>query len=156
LFGFLLLAIQWGKKRHLLCTLEASQQLKRLKRINTPEKQLSHLRGVNPFVFEEMILTAIKKDGHKIKRNKKYTGDGGIDGQAQIKNVDYLIQAKRYKKHINAAHVQEFAIICQKQSKRGLFVHTGKTGAKSHQIAKKYNLEIISGNKLLNMLNNPK
>lgn len=154
LFGFVLFAIQWGKKRHLLCQLEAMQQLKRLKRINSPEKQLTLLRGVNPFVFEEMILTAIKKSGFQIKRNKRYTADGGIDGQATIKGVEYLIQAKRYKNYINPAHVQEFGFICKKQGKRGLFIHTGKTGAKSSKISKSHNLEMISGNRLLNMLTN--
>ena len=63
-------------------------------------------------IFEEMILTALKKRGHKIIRNKKYTGDGGLDGQITMNGVEYLIQAKRYKNHINAAHVREFALIC--------------------------------------------
>jgi restriction system protein len=71
LFGFLLFSIKWGKKRHLLCVLTASQELKRIKRLDTPQKQLNALRGVNPFVFEEMILTALKRAGHEITRNKK-------------------------------------------------------------------------------------
>ena len=151
-FILLLIAIKYDKKRHLLCKLEASQQLKRLKKINTPQEQINHLRGVNPFIFEEMILTAIKKRGHKIKRNKRYTNDGGIDGQATIKGTDYLIQAKRYKNHIDPAHVRKFANTCKKHNKRGLFVHTGKTGKNSHQIAQNTKIEIISENRLLNML----
>ena len=152
LFGFLLFAIKWGQKRHLLCVLSASQELKRIKRLETPQKQLTALRGVNPFVFEEMILTAIKRRGHKITRNKKYTGDGGIDGRCQIKGVDYLIQAKRYKNHINPAHVQEFAQICRRQGKNGLFIHTGKTGKKSQGIINNNDIELISGDRLLKML----
>lgn len=73
-------------------------------------------------------------------RNKRYTGDGGIDGRCNINGSDYLIQSKRYKSHINPA-----------------FVHTGKTGAKSKQIAQDENLEMISGQRLLNLLlNQPK
>jgi len=151
-FAFLLVAIRWGKKRHLLSKLEASQQLKRFQRLNTPEEKIMYLRRVPPFVFEEMILTALKKNGHKIKRNKKYTGDGGIDGQTIINGRIYLIQAKRYSSYINPAHVQSFAAICRRRGKRGLFVHTGKTGAKSWQIAKKSNLEMISNKRLLKML----
>ena len=120
-FILLLIAIRYDKKRHFLCKLEASQQPKRLKKINTPQEQITHLRGVNPFVFEEMILTAIKKRGHKIKRNKRYTNDGGIDGQATIRGIDYLIQAKRYKNHINPRHVRKFANTCKRHSKRRSF-----------------------------------
>ncbi len=156
-FIFLLLAIQWGKKRHVLSKLEASQHLRRLKKIEEPAKQITYIRRVDPFVFEEMVLTAIKKQGHKIIRNKRYTGDGGIDGQAIVNNQHYLIQSKRYKGHINPAHVIEFAAICKRQDKRGLFVHTGKTGAKSLQVAKNTNMDMISGNRLLNLLlNQPK
>lgn len=151
-FIFLLIAIKWGKKRHLLSKIEASQHLRRLKKIDHPAKQIAYIRKVNPFVFEEMILTAIKKRGHKIIRNKRYTGDGGIDGQAIIHNKHYLIQAKRYKGHINPKHVIAFAAICKRQNKRGLFVHTGKTGAKSLQVAKNTKMEMISGNRLLNLL----
>ncbi len=152
----LLFAGWWGKKRHLLCTLEAHQELKRIR--NKPaDHQMTHLRQVNPFVFEEMILTAIKRQGHKIQRNKRYTGDGGIDGRCTINGQDFLIQAKRYKAHINPQHVIEFAGICKRQNKRGLFVHTGKTGAKSKSVAQNTNLEMISGQRLLNLLlNQPK
>ncbi len=157
LFSFLIFATWWGKKRHLLCKLKAGQQIKRLKKIKKPEYQLTHLRSINPFVFEEMILTAIKAQGHSITRNKKYTGDGGIDGRCNINGIDYLVQAKRYKAHINPAHVEEFAQICRKQGKKGLFVHTGKTGAKSKTIAQKTKIEMISGQRLLNLLmNKPK
>lgn len=152
----LLFAGWWEKKRHLLCTLEAHQELKRI-RGRPADHQITHLRGVDPFVFEEMILTAIKRHGHKIQRNKRYTGDGGIDGRCTINGQDFLVQAKRYKAHINPQHVVEFAAICKRQNKRGLFVHTGKTGAKSKSVAKSTNLEMISGQRLLNLLlNQPK
>jgi len=89
--AFWLFAIKWDKKRHLLCQWEAAQQLKRLKRLNTAQEQITHLRSVNPYVFEEMILTALKQRGYPIKRNQRYSGDGGIDGQVIIKDHCYLI-----------------------------------------------------------------
>lgn len=151
-FAFLLFAIKWDSKRHLLCKLEATQQLKRLKRCDTHQKQMAQLRGVNPFVFEEMILTALKQHGYEIKRNKRYSGDGGIDGQVRIKNDNYLIQAKRYKNHINPTHVQTFVRLCRKRGEKGLFVHTGKTGKKSYQVVQNSDVTLISGKRLLNML----
>ncbi|GJL71987.1 MAG: hypothetical protein NMNS01_11860 [Nitrosomonas sp.] len=152
--AFWLFAIKWDKKRHLLCRWAAVQQLKRLQRLNTAQEQITHLRSVNPYVFEEMILSALKQRGYPIKRNKRYSGDGGIDGQAIIGNHCYLIQAKRYANHINPVHVQSFVRLCKKRRKRGLFVHTGKTGQKSERIARFSEIEIISGDRLLNMLNN--
>ena len=152
--AFWLFAIRWDKKRHLLCRWAATQQLKRLQRFATQEERITHLRGVNPYVFEEMILSALKQRGYPIKRNKRYSGDGGIDGQAIIGSHCYLIQAKRYANHINPAHVQSFALLCKRRGKRGLFVHTGKTGQKSARIARFSEIEIISGDRLLNMFNN--
>ena len=113
---------------------------------------MAQLRSVNPFVFEEMILTALKKRGFKITRNKRYSGDGGIDGQVRIKNEHYLIQAKRYKNHINPAHVQTFVRLCRKRGEKGLFVHTGKTGKKSYQVVQNSDVTLISRKRLLNML----
>lgn len=152
--AFWLLAIRWDKKRHLLCRMEAAQQLKHLKRFNSPREQMAHLRAVNPYVFEEMILTVLKHRGYKIRRNKRYSGDGGIDGQVIIEDHCYLIQAKRYTNHINPAHVESFVRLCQRRRKRGLFVHTGKTGKKSYEIIQFSEIEIISGDRLLNMLIN--
>lgn len=150
--ALLWLVIKWDKNRHYTSRFEASRRLKQLKRIDTPEHKICFLRGVDPFVFEEMILTALKKDGHKIIRNKKYTGDGGIDGQVFIKGKHYLIQAKRYKAHINAAHVREFAQICKRRNAHGLFVHTGRTGKQAAQNARAANMLMISGDRLLKML----
>lgn len=101
-----------------------------------------------------MILSALKKRGYKIKRNKRYSGDGGIDGQVIIEGHCYLIQAKRYANHINPTHVQSFVRLCQRRRKKGLFVHTGKTGKKSYRIVRFSEIEIISGDRLINLLIN--
>jgi restriction system protein len=143
--------IKFTDNRQYTSRFEAARRLKQLSRINTPEQKISFLRGVDPFVFEEMILTTLKKRGYKIIRNKRYTGDGGIDGQVFINGHHYLIQAKRYKAHISAAHVQEFAQICRRRKARGLFVHTGKTGKQAAANAAAAKMEMISGQRLLDM-----
>lgn len=151
LSSFIVFSAWWGKQKHWLCRWEAARHLSRLKN-KPPEHQMTLLRQVNPFVFEEIILTAIKRRGYKIIRNRRYTGDGGIDGRCFLNDREYLIQAKRYSAHINPAHVKEFARICHHKKKRGLFIHTGKTSAKSKSIASAEGIEIISGERLLNML----
>lgn len=151
LSGFLVFSVWWGRKKHWVYRLEAARHLSRLKG-EPPEHQMTLLRQVNPFVFEEIILTAIKRRGCKIVRNKRYTGDGGVDGRCYLNGKEYLIQAKCYSTHINPAHVKDFARICRYRKKRGLFIHTGRTGAKSKSIANAEGIEIISGERLLKML----
>ncbi len=91
------------QRRQVVNRINAVRYLKILAELETPQDQFYYLRGLNAFVFEEMILTALKKHGFKIIRNKRYTGDGGIDGRAYKNDQHYLIQAKRYRKHINPA-----------------------------------------------------
>lgn len=112
-----------------------------------------YLRKIDPFLFEELILTIIENNKLKIKRNKRYTGDGGIDGKFYIENQLYLVQAKRYKNHINLQHVKDFIIICEKNNAKGIFVHTGKTGSGiKDEIVNNGNIKIISGNNLLDFI----
>lgn len=108
-----------------------------------------HLRyKVNPYVFEEMVLTAIKDNRVKIIRNKSYSGDGGIDGQFIYQGERWLIQAKKYSHHINPQHVRLHEQLCLYRRNKGLFIHTGKTGrqARSRQV------EIISGSNMVKLL----
>lgn len=141
-----------SKKNHVINRIKASRCLKALAALETPQEQFYYLRGLNVFVFEEMILTAHKQYGFKIIRNKRYTGDGGIDGRAYKGDQHYLIQAKRYRKHIDPAHVREFAEICKRPKGKGLFVHTGRTGAMSREVTYSAHIEIISGDRLLKLL----
>lgn len=106
-------------------------------------------------MFEEMVLTALRRKGYRIIRNEGYTGDGGVDGRAYLDDQHYLIQAKRYKGDIHAKDVEEFGKICKRRKGRGLFIHTGKTGDKSKSLAYTLNIEIISGAKLLELLLTP-
>jgi restriction system protein len=135
---------------------QAQKELKQLARLRTRKGRLEYLRGVHHFVFEEMILTALRRRGHRITRNERYTGDGGIDGQVKIKRKLYLIQAKRYSNHISPAHVRDFAEVCRRQRKPGLFIHTGKTSEQSLAIASEGNVEIISGRRLLRLFIKPR
>lgn len=68
------------------------------------------------------------EQGWEIGRNFRYTGDGGIDGRVLIADKLYLIQAKRYRSHINLQHIRNFhQAIVREKAPGGFFVHTGKT-----------------------------
>ncbi len=129
----------------------AERSLVSLKGISSDQKKFGLLRRSNCYVFEEMILSAFEKLGYSVIRGTRYSGDNGIDGKVIVNGKIVLIQAKRYKKHISAEHVIEFAATCRKQNTLGIFVHTGKTGRKSWKSASK-DVDIISGKRMLALL----
>ncbi|PHM28336.1 restriction endonuclease [Xenorhabdus innexi] len=130
----------------------ANRVLKKLPTLKNDGSRLNYLRQINPYVFEELLLLAFKKQGFKVKRNKSYSGDGGIDGKVWIGGKCYLIQAKRYSQAINPNHIDEFGKVLQYMNCDGLFIHTGRTGEKSIYHSAKYPIYIISGKRLLDLL----
>jgi restriction system protein len=115
-----------------------------------------YLRKVDPNVFEEMVLTALQDGGRLVRRNLRYTGDGGSDGSFYEPGVGWLqVQSKRYGSHISAEHVRDFSgLIKSSGCVGGVFVHTGKTGAgawlpASGEVSR---VVMVSGNGLLGLL----
>ncbi|WP_019022958.1 restriction endonuclease [Thioalkalivibrio sp. ALE23] len=116
-------------------------------------RALAYLRKVDPLVFEEILLTAFERQGYRIERNERYSGDGGIDGRVMIGGRFWLIQAKRYANAIRPEHVQEFADVCRRQERNGLFIHTGRTGPNSQRLFESApDLHLLSGRKLIDFL----
>lgn len=119
-----------------------------------PGQVLSYLRKTNPYVFEELVLLGFEENGYRVVRNRRYSGDGGIDGKVTKDGTTYLVQCKRYSRYIDPAHVEDFSRICREANAPGFFVHTGKTGKGSREQARTSgNVKIISGMNLLNFLN---
>lgn len=131
----------------------AKRVLVKLQTLDSLPKKIAYLRKIDAFIFEELILEAFERRGCRVKRNKRYTGDGGIDGKFWIKKQLYLVQAKRYSNHISAAHVRDFVSLCAKHRSKGIFVHTGRTGKLSKEIAQQCsNVTIISGERLIQLV----
>lgn len=124
------------RKRWLHWTLrrEARKAIKNIKKVNGTEKKIEFLRSIHHFAFEELILCCFKRMGWKIIRNKRYTGDGGIDGIVWYKGEKYLIQAKRYSGPISYKDVQDFYRLTILKKCKGFFIHTGKTPQKINSI----------------------
>lgn len=140
--------------------------LKLLEKIETfpPQQFFAYIRKIDPFVFEEAILSALeRREDIQVVRNKRYTGDNGVDGVFYIKITDTdgtiinkkcLIQAKRYKAYVNSSHIEDFSQkVIREKAHLGLFVHSGKT-RKSSLAQNKHSehLMIISGDKLIKLL----
>lgn len=103
------------------------------------EKVINYLKKIDPYVFEELILSVLEKKKIKIQRNTSYSGDGGIDGIFHCKKGRVLIQCKRYSNYINYQDVRELAENVNKgKFYAGLFVHTGSTGKASTMVSHYY------------------
>ena len=116
-------------------------------------KALGILRKMNPYAFEELLLTCCQNQGWKIQRNFKYTNDGGLDGRVTIAGKLYLIQAKRYRGYINPKHIRDFNQVIQgEEAQGGFFIHTGKTGELANQLLREYQISLISGQRLVDFV----
>ena len=114
-----------------------------------PSRLFAYIRTIDPFVFEELLLIAFKSRGLKVVHNKRYTGDGGIDGIVILPSQQRIaIQAKRYQNHINVAHLKDFAqTIESHRCQGGFFIHCGKSGLAVYQNLPD-NMILISGSNL--------
>ncbi|MDC7865015.1 restriction endonuclease [Pantoea ananatis] len=142
-----------SQRRHGKYQKRAASALARLPKLRDDAARMVWLRKMNPYVFEEMLLTALSRQGFRIKRNASYSGDGGMDGQVWIAGQRWLIQAKRYGATINAQHVVAFGELARKEVCSGLFIHTGRTGEVSREAFRCWpNVTLISGQRLLQLL----
>jgi restriction system protein len=145
------LSFSSSPSRHQRYIKTGDKAISALKRIRNSDKSLNYLRAVNPYVFEEMVLSALKSEGHKITRSLSYSGDNGIDGRVVIRGKKILIQAKRYTGYIDNKHVSAFKLVCKEMGHKGIFIHTGRTGKLSSSIAGK-NIDIVSGERMLKLM----
>jgi restriction system protein len=142
-----------SQRRHHRYRKKAARALLRLPQLRDEAARMVWLRRMNPYVFEEMLLTALSRQGLRIRRNTRYSGDGGADGQVWINGQRWLIQAKRYSAAISAAHVCAFGQLAEREGCPGLFVHSGRTGESSREVFRRYdNIILISGQRLLWLL----
>ncbi|EAQ9657385.1 restriction endonuclease [Salmonella enterica] len=140
-------------RRHRRYRKTAQRVLGRLPQLSSDGARLSYLRKINPYVFEELLLLALEKQGLEVIRNRSYSGDGGLDGQVFINGERWLIQAKRYSRNISPQHVREFGELLAREGCRGFFVHTGRTGRKSLDRLGGYpQIQLVSGRRLLELL----
>ena len=130
--------------------LQAISAIRDLDPIANPARAFGYLRAVNPYVFEEMVLTLLARRGLKIQRNRSYSGDGGVDGAFELHGQRWLIQAKRYRNAINPSHLAAFEAVCAQSGAYGMFIHTGRTGPSSRAFERAAaHVRIVSGRDLL-------
>lgn len=142
--------------RHRKTIRQAKKVMKKIQGME-PGRMIAYLRNIHPNVFEEVVLLGFLDKGYRIRRNRRYTGDGGIDGRVYKKGTRYLVQDKRYSGYINRKDVDDFHTLCKKKRCKGFFVHTGKTGEASRETVREdATVRIISGDSLIRLLTHRK
>ena len=136
-------------KRHKQKINTANKVVKRLSTFDNHAAVISYLRKIDAYAFEEALLTAYEAKGHKIKRNKRYSADGGIDGRVKINGEWHFVQAKRYAGNVRSKDIEALSNICSEHKTKGLFIHTGKTPKRYNPPA---NVKVISGSSLVNLI----
>lgn len=156
LYNWVWLHVFVRKKSHRHCMKKASRVFALLKNPEfktSPNRLFAYVRKIDPFVFEELLLLAFKARGLKVIHNKRYTGDGGIDGIVVLPTKHRIaVQAKRYQSHINVQHLRDFAQDLKNQGcSGGFFIHSGKSGSAVYQHLPP-NIALISGENLHKLL----
>ncbi|MFN3071304.1 MULTISPECIES: restriction endonuclease [Serratia] len=147
--------LSWRRKtqRHRRKIRQAGRVLAKLNEIPHPGQRLTYLRKIDPYAFEELLLEVFERRGFTIQRNKRYSGDGGIDGKVWHDGELYFIQAKRYSNQINKRHVQDFIELIEVFQCKGLFCHTGRTSSGSKDLVNGHsNIFMLSGSRLLDFI----
>lgn len=122
-------------------------QFRKSKSKYTPLQRFAFIRGVDHFLWEEILMSCFEERGYQITRTKM-TRDGGSDGYVKINKEMIVIQAKRYKGSISRSHVLALCNLVQgnKRLSKGLFIHTGKTSKPILEYFRmNSHLELISG-----------
>lgn len=141
------------QSRHSKNIAKATLLMSKIASIPSDGAKINYLRKIDPYVFEELLLTAYERQGYTAIRNEAYSGDGGLDGKVISPDGDtYLIQAKRYGGHIRRSHVVDFAKLCSQHQCKGLFIHTGKSSVSIRQFARKKQIKVVSGSQLIKLL----
>ena len=87
ILGALLLATLLARRfkpRHVFYRWVAKKHLARLQRIPTAQQQFGFIRSVNPYIFEEMVLTSFERAGCRVKVQLRFgeLPDSGHDERA--------------------------------------------------------------------------
>ena len=150
------LRVNYKKRKHKRNIITGEKIIAKLRNFNGKfrnQQIITYLRKIDPYVFEELILSCLINKGYQIKRNKSYSGDGGLDGIFYHNNKKFLLQVKRYTNQIKPSHLNEFsALIRCKKANGGWFIHTGNTSEKTYNIYRNSNIKIVSGNQLIDLL----
>lgn len=122
------------------------------------DELLEKLKSIDPYTFEQLILTLLKKMGYGDVFSTPRSSDGGIDG---IINEDKLglnkiyIQAKRWNENkVRESHIRDFIGSMSGDTNKGVFVTTSDFDNKAIVKASSatHTIILINGEKLSKLM----
>ena len=119
-------------------------------------RAFGYLRRIDPLVCEEVVLSALEDAGAFVLRNRRYSGDGGLDGRCWLPGARWgvhAVQVKRYDAAVAPAHLAALSKLVDEGGwSGGLFVHCGRTGPLSYAVLRGSRVALVSGDTLLRLL----
>jgi len=106
--------------------------------------------------FEDLVEKLIKQLGF-ITEERNRSADGGIDIRAisekPILKGLYIIQCKRYKKPISEPIIRDlYGVVSSERANKGILITNSNFTKAAEKFAKNKPLELINGNKLVQLL----
>ncbi|MBO1996782.1 restriction endonuclease [Staphylococcus epidermidis] len=114
-------------------------------------QKIAYLRKIDPFVFEELLLEGFERRGFEVIRNRRYTGDGGIDGRVKIDGQTWLIRPNAIATTA-VGHVRDFSDLLNATGARGFSAIPAKRAKAKSLIRGDSRMILVSGQKLLDLI----
>ncbi|MBY0240260.1 MAG: restriction endonuclease [Burkholderiaceae bacterium] len=148
------LARRPGHRRNVRHSRRVLRAVRGLREPGAGGRGLAYLRAVDPLVFEEVVMSALEDVGLLVLRSRRYTGDGGIDGEVWLPGEGWFaVQVKRYRSHVDPAYVRAFGCVVRERGfDGGLFIHTGRSGAALYGELTAHGVRLVSGGRLTQLL----
>ena len=122
------------------------------RRINVAS--LDDLLKMNPYQFEKFIGDYFRDCGYTVHQTKR-SNDGGKDLVMYKGGQTYYVEVKRYAKNnsIQRPLIQKLVGACHPAGARGIFVTTSYFSSGAISEARRSNIELIDGKRLMQLLN---
>jgi hypothetical protein len=117
---------------------------------------IKRLTKMQPKDFEKFVGEMVTQMGFLAEQGK-YTADGGVDVKAKLEtdlgSTIYAIQVKRYTKPVAVMPLRELVgVMDDFNAVKGVFVTTSRFTAPAKEYAERHNIEIIDGEKLIDLI----
>lgn len=142
-----ILAFKFGKE--LLAKLNRKQMFQEY-------RSVEEILGLHPKEFENFVAAVFENRGYKVNKVTGYVKDHGIDVVLEKAGKKYAVQAKRYsrKNYVKEHEVRDFfgSYIADGYA-GGFFVTTSFFSKPAKEWAHSRGVNLVSGKKLLTMMN---
>ena len=122
---------------------------------NLKATSLENLMQMTPYEFETFMARYFRGEGFVVQQTKK-TNDGGKDLILHKNGQLYYVEVKRYSKRngIQRPLIQKLVGACYPVKARGIFVTTSYFSKGAIMEARRSNIQLIDGQRLMKLLKN--